>query len=77
MFWQRYRKKSATESIYYCNFELKMQKTKFTDNEVLIKLEEHLDYLNREKGVNPMYMYAYNATDEELEGRPKSPLLNW
>lgn len=54
-----------------------MQKEKFTDGEVLIKLEEHLDYENNELGVKPTYIVAYSPTQEELENKPKSPLCNW
>lgn len=54
-----------------------MQKNKFTDNDVLISLEEHLDYEYNELGIRPTYITAYLPTTEQLEEKPKSPLLNW
>lgn len=54
-----------------------MQENKFTDGDVLRKLEEHLDYECNELGVKPTYILAYSPTSEELENKPKSPLLNW
>lgn len=54
-----------------------MAEKKFTDNDVLVELEKHLDYEYNELGVRPMYTVAYGPTPEELENKPKSPLLNW
>ena len=54
-----------------------MQKEKFTDGDVLVRLEESLDYEYNELGVRPTYTVAYNPTSEELENKPKSPLCNW
>jgi hypothetical protein len=54
-----------------------MAETKFTDNDVLRQLEEHLDYEYNKLGVRPTYINGYHPTPEELENKPKSPLLNW
>jgi hypothetical protein len=54
-----------------------MEKKQFTDGDVLVKLEEHLDYECNELGVKPTYIVAYSPTAEELEDKPKSPLCNW
>lgn len=49
----------------------------FTDGDVLVQLEEHLDYENTELGISPTYTVAYTPTVEQESGKPKSPLLNW
>lgn len=54
-----------------------MQKEKFTDGDVLIKLEEHLDYEYNKLCVKPTYIVGYSPTSDELENKPKSPLCNW
>ena len=54
-----------------------MAEKKFTDGDVLNELMEHLDYEYNELGVRPTYIAGYQPTQEELENKPKSPLLNW
>lgn len=54
-----------------------MAEVKFSDNDVLNQLMEHLDYEYNERGVRPMYIAGYQPTPEESEKKPKSPLLNW
>lgn len=55
----------------------KNESVKFTDQDVLNQLMEHLDYEYNELGVRPQYIAGYTPTEEELEDKPKSPLLNW
>ena len=54
-----------------------MAEVKFKDGDVLRQLIESLDYEYTELGVRPTYLVAYDPTPEELENKPKSPLLNW
>ena len=54
-----------------------MQKASFTDNDVMVKWSEHLNYENNELGINPRYTHCYCMTTEEASGQPASPLLNW
>ena len=50
---------------------------KFSDQDVLNKMIEHLDYKYNELGVTPHYISSYHMTPEEAENEPKSPLMNW
>ena len=54
-----------------------MSGTTFTDQDVLNQLMEHLDYEYNELGVKAQYIGGYFPSSEELEDKPKSPLLNW
>ena len=54
-----------------------MSQKKYTDNDVLVEFLKHENYLNEEYGINAMYTIAYQATPDEMEDLPKSPLLNW
>lgn len=54
-----------------------MAEKKFSDGDVLVELTEHLDYEYSELVVKPMYTAGYFPTSEELQDKPKSPLLNW
>ena len=54
-----------------------MQKASFTDNDVMVKWSEHLNYENNELGINPRYTHCYCMTPEEASNQPASPLMNW
>ena len=54
-----------------------MNENKLTDQDVLNQVIENLDYEYNELGVRPTYTMSYQPTSEQLQEKPKSPLLNW